>query len=108
MKYGIVYIVMHEGKVEYASTDRQAAEEYAGAQMENGTVEVLNKWGNDDPTEKDISEAALQSGYEGDCYEVIEVDISNKTEDDEDDTVELPNGIEIEVSEISKKLATCK
>ncbi len=106
MKYGIVYIVMHEGEVEYASTDRQAAEEYANAQMENGTVEVLNRWGNDDPTEKDIREAALQSGYEGDCYEVIKVDISNKTEDD--DTIKLSNGDEIEVSEILNKLSKWK
>lgn len=105
MKYGIVYIVMHEGEVEYASTDRQSAKEYADNQMENGTVEVLNRWGNDDPTGKDIYEAAFQSGYEGDYYEVTKVDISNKTEDD---TVELPNGIEIEVSEILKNLATCK
>lgn len=104
MKYGIVYIVMNEGKVEYASTDRQSAKEYADNQMENGTVEVLNRWGNDDPTGKDIDEAAFQSGYEG-YYEVTKVDISNKTEDD---TVELPNSIEIEVSEILKNLATCK
>lgn len=101
MKYDILYVVMSEGEVEYASTDKETAEAYAYDQMYNARERVLDEWGNDDPTEKDIAEADFQAGFDGDYYEVVKVDISNRTEDD---MIELPDGSEIEVSEILEKL----
>ncbi len=101
MKYDNVYVVMREGDVVYASTDEEMAEAYADDQMYNAREAVLDEWGNDDPTEEDIAEADFQAGLDGDYYEVIKVDISNKTEDD---TLELSNGDEVDVSDILEKL----
>lgn len=105
MKYNNVYVVMREGDVVYASTDKEMAEAYADSQMYNAREAVLDEWGNDDPTEEDIAEADFQAGFDGDYYEVIEVDISNKTEDD---ALELPNGDEVDVSDIFEKLRRCE
>ena len=101
MKCNILYVVMNEGEVEYASTDKEMAEAYADDQMYKSRERVLDEWGNDDPTENDIAEADFQGGFDGDYYEVVKVDISNLTEDD---MIELPDGSEIEVSEILEKL----
>ena len=101
MKYNILYIVMNEGEVEYASTDKERAEAYVDYQMYKARERVLDEWGNDDPTEKDIAEADFQAGFDGDYYKVVKVDISNLAEDD---MIELPDGSEIEVSEILEKL----
>jgi|GEM_PF-5345584 len=101
MKYNILYVVMNEGEVEYASMDKEMAEAYADDRMYKARERVLDEWGNDDPTEKDIAEADFQAGFDGDYYEVVKVDISNLTEDD---MIELPDGSEIEVSEILEKL----
>ena len=101
MKYGIVYVVMGDGEVEDASTNEEVAEGYADNQGYNARQEVLDEWDNDDPTEEDIAEADFQAGFNGDYYEVVKVDISSKTEDD---TIELPDGNEVEVSDILEKL----
>lgn len=103
MEYDIVYIVMCEGEVVYASVDRESAEGYAYDQTCKAIQEVLDEWGNDDPTEDDIDDAELQSGQDGVCYESHEIDLSSKTEDD---IIELPDGSEIEVFEILEKLRT--
>lgn len=100
MKYDIVYVVMCEGEVKYASTYEESANEYADNQSYDARQEVLDEWGNDDPTEKDIAEADFQAGFNGDYYEVVKVDISNK----EDDMIELPDGNEVEVSDILRKI----
>lgn len=101
MEYGIVYVVMNEGEVVYASTSKEFADGYADNQGYNARQEVLDKWGNDDPTEEDIAEADFQAGFDGDYYEVVKVNISSKTEDD---IIELPDGREIEVADILEKL----
>lgn len=105
MKFSIVYLVLCEGDVVYASTDEEIARAYADNPMYHARKLVLAEWGNDDPTEKDIAEADFQAGYDGDNCEVIEVDISNKTKDD---TLELPNGDEVDVSDIFEKLRRCE
>ena len=103
MKYGIVYVVMNEGEVEYASTNKEYAEAFADNKGYDAAQEVLEEWDNDDPTDEDIAEAGFQAGFDGDYYEVVKVNIANKTEDD---MVELPDGTEIEVVEILEKLST--
>lgn len=105
MKYDIVYLDMCEGEIEYASMDEERAEAHAYNQMYNAREAVLDEWDIDDPTEKDILEADFQAGFDGDCHEIIEVDISNLTEND---MIELPDGNEIEVSEILEMLKTCE
>lgn len=72
MRNGKIYVVMNEGEVAYASTDKESANAYADTQGFEARARVLEEWGNDDPSE--------------------------------DDTVELPDGTEIEVSEILEKL----
>lgn len=103
MKYDIVYVVMCEGEVLYVSKEEESAEGYADNQGYKARQEVLDEWGNDDPTENDIAEADFQAGFDGDYYEVVKVNISNLTEND---MVEFPDGSEIEVSDILKKLRT--
>ena len=53
MKYSRVYVVMNEGEVVYASTNNETAIEYADSRMYEAREEVLESWGNDDPSEKD-------------------------------------------------------
>lgn len=101
MKNGIVYIVMNEGEVVYASNEREVAETYANNKMYEARGEILDEWENDDATDEDIAEAEYQSAFYGECYEVEEVNISNLVEDD---VVETLNGTEIEVSDILEKL----
>ena len=104
MKYGTVYVVMRDGTVEYASTDEYLAEEFAESHNYNSRQDVLDELGIDDaPTEKDIAEADFLRGFDGDFFEVIPLDISNLTKDD---IATLPDGDEIEVSCILKKLKT--
>lgn len=101
MRYGIIYVVTNEGDVVYASTDKESATAYADTEAIEARERVLKEWGNDDPSESEIAEADFQAGWDGDCYEVEKIDISNHTEDD---TVELRDGTEIEMSEILEKL----
>ena len=96
-----MYIVLSEGEVEYVSEDAELAEAYVYNQDCNARQEILKRWGIDDPTDKDIIEADFQAGIDGDSYEIVEVDISNKTEDD---VIELLDGSEINVQIILKKL----
>jgi hypothetical protein len=103
MKFDIVYAVMCEDQVEYASTAKEYAEEYADSQRYKARQEVLDEWGNDDPTEENIAEADFQAGFDGNYYEVVKINLSGKTEDD---VVELPDGDEVEVSDILEKLRT--
>lgn len=99
--YNVVYVAMCNGVIKYASTEKDNANDYAYNQNVNARQEVLDEWENDDPTEEDIAEAAFQAGFDGEFYEVVKVDISNKTDDD---TIELPDGTEVEVAEIKEAL----
>lgn len=101
MKYGKVYIVMNEGEVVYASTDKESASAYSDSQSYAARERILSEWGNDDPTEENIAEADFQAGFDGYYYEVVEVDISGLTKDD---TYELPDETEIDVSDILEKM----
>lgn len=101
MKYGIVHIVLKEGEVIFASEDYESANNYSSNLFLDATQEVLDEWGNDDPSEKDIDEAAFQAGYDGNCCEVESVDLTGLTEND---VIELLDGTELDVSEIIDKL----
>lgn len=100
MTENILYLAMRDGECEYASASKMEAENFVEQQYEQATNEVLNEWGIDDPSVEDIDEAAFQAGYD-ENYEVVKVDMSKKTEDD---TIELPDGNEVEVSDILEKL----
>ncbi|MEY8425069.1 hypothetical protein AALB52_20480 [Lachnospiraceae bacterium 38-14] len=101
MKYNTVYIVINEGEVVYASEDKEDADAYADTKGYEARQRVLSEWGNDDPSDEDVAEADLQAGMDGDYYEVKRVNLSNKSEDD---TIELSDGTEIDVSDIIEKL----
>ena len=110
MTHDFVYIVMHDGTVEYASRDECKAQAFADDHFDRARKEVLEDWEIDDPTEKDLDEAAYQAGYDGDVYTVHKIDIANKTNED---TIELSDGDEVDVAEVLEKLkkednkATC-
>lgn len=101
MKYNVVYVVLNQGEVMFVSVEKEEAEGFASEQNFRARQAVLDEWGNDDPTEKDIAEADVQAGFDGDYYEVKKVNIGGKTEDD---IVELMDGTEIAVSDILANL----
>lgn len=98
----MVYVVLREGEVVFASEDWEDAEGYAESKGFEARAEVLDEWGIDDPSEKDVFEADWQAGFDGDCYEVEAVDLSNLTEDDK---VIVSDGTEIDVSDILTLMA---
>lgn len=98
----MVYIVLREDKVVFASEDWEDAEGYAVSKGIEARAEVLDEWGIDDPSEKDVFEADWQAGFDGDCYDVEAVDLSNLTKDDK---VMVSDGTEIDVSDILTLLA---
>ncbi len=104
MKYKIVYLIIKESDVVYASEDKESANGYAEEKNYKARIRVLKEWSIDDPTNKDIAEADYQVGYDGDFHEVKKVDISNLTEDD---TIEIDDGTEIHVSDILENLDEC-
>lgn len=101
MKHGILYIVLNEGEVEYASPNKSAAQLYANNSFLSARDAILEEWGIDDPVDKDLDEASFQAGFDGGCYEVEKVDLTNLNYDD---TVEISDGSEIDVSDILEKL----
>lgn len=98
----MVYVVLREGEVVFASEDREDAEGYAESKGFEARAEVLDEWGIDDPSEKDVFEADWQAGFDGDCYEVKAVDLSDLPEDDK---ITVSDGTEINVSDILSLLA---
>lgn len=101
MKFSKVYVVTKIDEIVFASEDIDEARGFAESKHYEARKNVLNDWGNDDPDERDLADAEWQAGADGEFYEVAEVDLSNKSEDDK---VELDNGEEIEVAEILEKL----
>lgn len=97
MNYNTVFVVLKEGEIVYASSDKDSAEAYSYNQDCRGIDEVLADWGNDDPTDEDIAEAAFQAGLDGDICDIQSVNLSGKTEDD---TIILEDGSEVTVAEI--------
>ena len=104
MKYSIVYAVMCDGEVAYASTNREDAREYVEDKGYKARKEILERNDVDDPEVGDIAYADFIAGYE-EYYEIEIIDITNKAEDD---IIELSDGGEIEVSEILDKLKQTK
>lgn len=98
----LVYVVINEGEVVFASYDKEQAENFAYNQSQNALQTVLSEeWKIDDPTEKDIDEASFQSGFDNGIWEVFPFDISTGQEDDEVDI----GGEIIEYNDIITKLA---
>lgn len=100
MKYGIVYVVICDGEIVYASTDKSSAIAFANDESYAARQATLDEWDNDDPTPEDIAEADYQAAYDGDYYEVARLDISNKKEGD----MVKHSGDEYDVSDILEKL----
>lgn len=101
MKYTIVYIVMCEGEVKYASESSEDAKSYGKALLNLEGNSVLREWGDDDPNLEDCGRARYQAGYEDDYEGAIKVDMSNE---DEDGMIRLPDGGTVDGEEIREKL----
>lgn len=100
----IVYAVINEGKVVYASRCEEVAQRYASEQENHAVTSILYEWDIDDPSTEDIERACYQAGYDGEVYEVCEIDISGKTEDDTIEIITDNGDCEIEVLEIFEAL----
>lgn len=104
MKYKILYAVINEGDVVYASENEESAKAQVDNQYIKARENILNEWGNDDPTCEDIEEADFQADYNGEHYSVEMFDVSNLTEDD---TVVGNKGTEIDVLDLLRKVEKC-
>lgn len=96
MEYGVVYVVLTDGELVYAAVDEESANDYVDTRGYEARQAVLNEWGNDDPSEKDLREAEWQAGVDGFDYLVEKVDLSGFSRDD---TVEI-DGSEFNISDI--------
>ena len=101
MSKDYVYVVMLDGSIVYVSRDKEKAQAFSKDHFDKACQEVLNDWEIDDPNEKNLEEAAIQAGMDGENCTIFAIDIANKTEED---TVELPNGDEVDMEEILEKL----
>lgn len=100
--YSKVYVVISDGEVVYASEEREMAVGFAHTKTCEAGQRVLDEYGNDDPSDRDMAEAVFQAGFDGDYYEVVKVDISGL---DSDDVVELDSGEELDVSDILEAMS---
>ena len=93
----MIYIVLNEGELVYASYDEDEANGYAYSHTQEGVNATLEEWGNDDHTDKDLEEAAFHNGFDGGFYSVIEVDVDDA---DEYGNITLDDGTEVCVEDI--------
>lgn len=100
MEYDEVYIVINEGELVYASTDKDSADAYAESKGYEARTQALDDMGIDDPTEKDIADADQLAGYGG-YYDVQVISLYGK---EDDDCISLEDGTELCVWEIKEKL----
>lgn len=98
----MIYVVMNDGEMVYASIDRDDADAYAYTQNVNGANETLEEWGNDDPTDEDMAEAAFQNGFDGGYHEVVCIDIDKA---DDNGIITLLDGTEVNVADVLDFLA---
>ena len=92
-----LYIVINQGEVVFVSKDENEANNYADEHNFNAQENVLGEWGNDDPTDKDIAQAAFQAGSDGEIYFVEEI---NSSDLEPDGSIECSDGSEIDVTDI--------
>lgn len=98
-----VYLVLHDGEAIGAYEDADVAESIVDSKNTSDMDGVLNNWGNNDPTYKDVAEASFQSGFDGD-YSVESVDLDEA----EYGTVYLADGSEIDVEEVEELLESSR
>ena len=92
-----LYIVINQGEVVFVSKDENEAHNYADEHNFNAQENVLDEWGNDDPTDEDIAQAAFQAGSDGEIYFVEEI---NSSDLEPDGSIECSDGSEIDVTDI--------
>ena len=92
-----LYIVINQGEVVFVSKDENEAHNYADEHNFNAQENVLGEWGNDDPTDEDIAQAAFQAGSDGEIYFVEEI---NSSDLEPDGSIECSDGSEIDVTDI--------
>lgn len=92
-----LYIVINQGEVVFVSKDENEAHNYADEHNFNAQENVLGEWGNDDPTDEDIAQAAFQAGFDGEIYFVEEI---NSSDLEPDGSIECSDVSEIDVTDI--------
>ena len=97
MEYKIIYVVLHGGDLEFASTRRSAANNYMEHIIASGTNDVLDEWGIEDADESDQMEAAYQAGFDDDSLECYRVDLSKYSDED---SIILDNDIDLSYADI--------
>jgi hypothetical protein len=97
MENEYLYIVINQGEVVFVSKDENEAHNYADEHNFNAQENVLGEWGNDDPTDEDIAQAAFQAGFDGEIYFVEEI---NSSDLEPDGSIECSDGSEIDVTDI--------
>lgn len=100
----IVYVVINEGEIVFASYDEEKANQFANEKKEDAINEVLNEWEIDDLTHEDMAEVNFQSGYDNGVWEISSIDISDIREDEE---IEIDGDI-FEFNDLLEKLKESK
>ena len=78
-KYNHVYLVMEEDELLFASVDEESAEAYVEDIAYKQRQAILDEWGIDDPSVKDLVEAESQL----ELPTIVGADISGLSDDDE-------------------------
>lgn len=76
MKSEKIYLVRCNGDSVFAAWDEKTAQDFVDKRTEEAIQDLLYDWEIDDPTPDDRNQAALTVAFEGDYYEVEEVDSS--------------------------------
>lgn len=69
----LVFVVFSPDRLLYATLESGFAYGYVDSLTQSDIEDVLAEWGNDDPTDDDIAEAAFQAGFDCGCYKVASV-----------------------------------
>jgi hypothetical protein len=90
----VIYVVLNEGEIVFASEDEELANGYADKSWQKDIQDTANEYGFDLNNPKQLDAAQYQAGFDGGVYDVVKVD-TNKFDDNDEMTVQLSVGEEV-------------
>jgi len=90
----IVYAVLNEGEIVFASKDEELANSYADKSWQEDIQETADEYDFDLDNPKQLDAAQYQAGFDGGVYDVVKVD-TDKFDDNDEMTVQLSVGEEV-------------
>ena len=90
----IVYVVLNEGEIVFASKDEELANSYADKSWHEDIQETADEYNFDLDNPKQLDAAQYQAGFDDGVYDVVKVD-TDKFDDNDEMTVQLSVGEEV-------------